>query len=102
MVIRMVLAIWKHLQMTKVIILDNFDFKIFSKKIFPGHVRAQVLQEAFGGSHGDQDGPGCLKTPSDDQYNHPLHFVFQELSQKTNPWGCPGSGPPGTCWRLPW
>ena len=31
--IRMVLAVGKHLQMTKAIILDKFDFKIFSKSI---------------------------------------------------------------------
>ena len=70
MVIRMVLAVWKHLKMTNVIILDNFDFKIFSKKTFPGHVRAQVLQVPVGGSHGDQDGPGCPETPSNYQYDH--------------------------------
>ena len=50
LVIRMVLAV-KHLQMTKVIIFDNFYCKIFSKKNIP--------------------------------------------------WACPGSGPPGSCWRLP-
>ena len=54
MVIRMVLAVRKHLKMTKVNILDNFDFKIFSKKTFPGHVQAQVLQEPVCGSHDDQ------------------------------------------------
>ena len=52
MVVRMVLAVQKHLQITNMITRDNFDFKNFLKKI--------------------------------------------------NPWGCPGSGPPGTCWRLPW
>ena len=48
--IRMVLAVRKHLQITNMIILDNFGLK------------------------------NCLK--------------------KFSPWGCPGSGPPGTCWRL--
>ena len=31
MIIRMVLAVLKHLQITNVITLDNFDFKNFSK-----------------------------------------------------------------------
>ena len=70
MVLRMVLAVQKHLQITNVITLDNFDFKNFLKKSIPGDVRAQVLQVPVGGSHGDQDGPGCPETPSDYQYDH--------------------------------
>ena len=54
MVIRMVLAVWKHLQMTNVIILDNFDFKDCLKKSISGDVRAQVLQVPVGASHADQ------------------------------------------------
>ena len=65
MVIRMVLAVQKHLQITNMITLDNFDFKNFFKKSIPGDVRAQVLQVPVGGSHGGQDGPGCPETPSD-------------------------------------
>ena len=64
MVIRMVLAVQKHLQITNVITVDNFDFKNFLKKSIPGDVCAQVLQEPVGGSNGDQDGPGCPETPS--------------------------------------
>ena len=70
MVIRMVLAVQKHLQITNVITLDSFDFKNFLKKSLPGNVRAQVLQVPVGGSHGDQDGPGCLETPSNYQKDH--------------------------------
>ena len=70
MVIRMVLAVQKHLQITNMITLDNFDFKNFFKKSIPGDVQAQVLQVPVGGSHGDQDGPGCLETPSNDQCDH--------------------------------
>ena len=70
MVVRMVLAVQKHLQITNMITLDNFDFKNFLKKSIPGNVRAQVLQVPVGGSHGDQDGPGCPETPSDYQYDH--------------------------------
>ena len=65
MVIRMVLAVQKHLQITNIIILDNFGFKSFLKKSIPGDVWAQVLQVPVGGSHGGQDGPGCPETPSD-------------------------------------
>ena len=67
----MVLAVRKHLQITNMIILDNFGFKNCLKKSIPGDVRAQVLQEPVGGSHDDKDGPGCLETPSDEQYNYP-------------------------------
>ena len=70
MVIRMVLAVQKHLQMTNMIILENCDLKNCFKKSIPGDVGAQVLQEPVGGSHGDQDGPGCPETPSNYQYDH--------------------------------
>ena len=70
MVIRMVLAVWKHLQITNMIILDNFGFKNCLKKSIPGDVRAQVLQVPAGGSHCDQDGPVCLETPSNYQCDH--------------------------------
>ena len=65
MVIRMVLAVQKHLQITNMIILDNFGFKNCLKNSMPGDVWAQVLQVPVGGSHGGQDGPGCPETPSD-------------------------------------
>ena len=70
MVIRMVLAVRKNLQITNINILDNFGFKNCLKKSIPGDVRAQVLQVPVGGSHGDQDGPGCSETPSNYQYDH--------------------------------
>ena len=70
MVIRMVLAVRKHLQITNMIILDNFGFKKYLKKSIPGDVRAQVLQEPVGGSHGGQDSPGCPETPSNYQCDH--------------------------------
>ena len=64
MAIRMVLAVRKHLQITNLIILDNFSFKNCLKKSIPGDVWAQVLQEPVGGSHVDQDGPGGQELPS--------------------------------------
>ena len=54
MVIRMVLAVWKHFQITNFIILDNFCLNNCLKKSIPGDIRAQVLQEPVGASHGDQ------------------------------------------------
>ena len=70
MMIRMVLAVQKHLQMTNRIILDHFGLNNCLKKSIPGDVRAQVLQKPVGGSYGDQDGPGCPETPSNYQYDH--------------------------------
>ena len=70
MVIRMVLAVQKHLQMTNMIILDNFGFKKCPKKSISGYVWTQVLQEPVGGSHGDQGGPSCPETPLNYQYDH--------------------------------
>ena len=59
MIIRMVLAVRKHLKIINVISLDNFDFKNFLKKRMPGDVQTHVLQVPVGGSRGDQDGHGC-------------------------------------------
>ena len=70
MVIRMVLAVWKHLQMHIMTILDHFGLQNCLKKSISGGVRAQVLHVPVGGSHGDQDGPGCPETPSNYQYDH--------------------------------
>ena len=58
MVIRMVLDVQKPLQMTNIIIADNFGHK----KSFLGVVWIHVLQEPVGAFHGDQDGPGCPET----------------------------------------
>ena len=66
----MVLAVLKHLQITNMIILNNFGFNNFLKKSIPGDVRAQVLQVPVGGSHGDQDGPGFPETPLNYRYDH--------------------------------
>ena len=63
MVIKVVLAVRKHLQITNMIMLEKFGFKKCLKKSIPGDVQAQVLQVPVGGSHGDQDGLGCQETP---------------------------------------
>ena len=70
LVIRMPLAVRKYLQMTNMIILDNFCFKKCLKKSISGDVRTQVLQEPVGSSHGNQDCPGCPETPLNDQNVH--------------------------------
>ena len=69
MVIRRVLAVQTHLQITNMIILDHFGLNNCLRKSIPEDVRAQVLQEPVGGSHGDQDGPGYPETPSYYQYD---------------------------------
>ena len=51
--IRMVLAVREHLQITNMIILDNFDLQNCLKNSILGDVPAQVLKEPVGGSHQD-------------------------------------------------
>ena len=51
---QMVLDVRKNLKATQFYILNNLCFNNFSKKSNPGDVRAQVLQEPVGASHGDQ------------------------------------------------
>ena len=83
MVLRMVLAVQKHLQITNMIRLDDFGFKNCLKKSIPGDVQTQVLQEALGCSHDYQDGPGCPETPSNYQCDHTT--LISKLSQIINP-----------------
>ena len=102
MVIRMVLAVGKHLQVTKVIILDKLWFQKLSQKTIPW---------ACLGS----GPPGtCWWLPwwsgwswlSGNTFKIPIWSYLTNLVSKTVskniPWGCPGSGPPGTCWRPSW
>ena len=51
---QMVLDVRKNLKPTQFYMLNNLCFNNFSKKSIPGDVRAQVLQEPVGASHGDQ------------------------------------------------
>ena len=61
---QMVLAVWKHLRIAKMIIPNNPCYCNLPKKSIPGDVRAQVLQEPVGASHADQGrksgGPSIL------------------------------------------
>ncbi len=50
----MVLAVRKTLETTHLNIPNSFCFNNFAQKSIPGDVRAQVLQESVGASHGDQ------------------------------------------------
>ena len=50
----MVLAVQKKLVSTHLKMPNNFCLKNFAQKSIPGDVRAQVLQEPVGASHGDQ------------------------------------------------
>ena len=51
---QMVLDVRKNLKPTQFYMLNNLCFNNFSKKSIPGDVRAQVLQEPVGASHGHQ------------------------------------------------
>ena len=51
---QMVLDVRKNLKPTQFYMLNNLCFNNFPKKLIPGDVRAQVLQEPVGASHADQ------------------------------------------------
>ena len=51
---QMVLEVRKNPKPTQVYMLNKLCFKHFPKKLIPGDVRAQVLQEPVGGSHAGQ------------------------------------------------
>ena len=51
---QMVLDVGKYLKPTQFYMLNNLCFNVFPKKMIPGDVRAQVLQEPVGASHADQ------------------------------------------------
>ena len=59
----MVLAVWKHLQMTNIFMLeDNFP-----RKSIPGNVLALGLHLTVLGAGLGPDGPCCPETSSNDQ-----------------------------------
>ena len=63
---QMVLAVRKHLQMTNMIILDNFGFKKCLKKSISGDVLDLGLHLAVLGAGLGPDGPGCPEKPLKD------------------------------------
>ena len=60
---QMVLDVRKNLKPTQFYMLNNLCFKNFPKKLIPGDVRAQVLQEPVGASHADQGQKSGLPHP---------------------------------------
>ena len=66
----MVMAVQKHLQITNMIMLDNFYHYNFPSKSIPGEVLALgQLLGVYDAGYGP-DGPGCLEKPSNDQHDH--------------------------------
>ena len=64
---QMVLDVRKNPKPTQIYMLNNLCFNNFPKKLIPGDVRAQVLQEPVGASHADQGrksgAPGTFLDP---------------------------------------
>ena len=58
---QMVLDVRKNLKPTQFYMLNNLCFNNFPKKLIPGDVRAQVLQEPVGASHADQGRKSCAQ-----------------------------------------
>ena len=51
-------------------VLENINYYKFHGKSIPGKVLALgLLLGVYGAGH-DPDGPGCPKTPTNDQYDH--------------------------------
>ena len=96
---QMVLAVRKHLQMTNNIRIDNFYYYNFLRKLILGEVLVLHLDVLIAGL--GLDGPPCPEIPQSNPVNHPQQVLVQQLCPEINFWGCPGSGPPGTCRRLP-
>ena len=69
MVIRMVLAVWKHLQMTNVITLD-FSFYRSPRKSILGEALVLGLHLDVVGAGIGPEGPGSPETPSNKHYDH--------------------------------
>ena len=63
---QMVLDVRKDLKPTKFYMLNNLCLNNFPKKLIPGGVRAQVLQEPVGASHADQGRKSGMLHPFSD------------------------------------
>ena len=98
---QMVLDVWKHPKPIQFLILDNFCFNNFDQNSSPGGVLALGLPLAVYGPGLGPEGPAGLEKPKTNPVYHSQQHLLQQLSQKINPWGCSGSGPPGTYRRLP-
>ena len=87
--------------MANIIEFTNSCYCNIPKKSITGHVLALALHLNVFGAGIQPDGPSCLETPLNGQYNHTQQPLLLQLSKKINPWGCPGSGPTGACRLLP-
>ena len=67
---QLVLAVWKHLQMTNMIMFEDFYYYSFPRKSIPGNVFARGLHLTILGAGLGPDGPGSQETPSNYQYDH--------------------------------
>ena len=81
--------------------LSNICFNNFAQKSSPGRILALGLLLAVCGPGLGPDGPGRPETTESNPVCHAEQLLVYQLSQNIDPWGCPGSGPPGTCRRLP-
>ena len=97
----MVLDARKNLKPTQFYMLSNLCYNNFAQKSSPGGVLALGLLLAVYGPGLGPDGPGCPGKPETNPVLHAEQPLLQQFSQKIYSWGCPGSGPPGTCRRLP-
>ena len=97
----MVLNVWKFFKPTLLYMLNTICIHNFAQKSSPGGVLALGLLLAVCGPGLGPDGPGCLGKPETNPDLHAEQLLLQQLSQKIDSWGRPGSGPPGTCRRLP-
>ena len=98
---QMVLDCQKNFNPTQFYMLNNICFNNFAQKSSPEGVLVFGLLLAGYSPGYDPDGPGCPESPKTIPVYHPRELLLQQLFQKINAWGCPGSGPTGTCWRLP-
>ena len=98
---QMVLDVRKNLKPTQFFILNSFCYNNFAQNSIPGEVLALALHLGVFGAGLHPDGPGCPEKPETNPVLHAEQTLLQQLFQKIKPWGCPGSGPPGTCRRLP-
>ena len=97
----MVLDVRKNLKPTQFYMLNNLCYNNFSQKSSPGGVLALGLPLAVYCPGLGPDGPEGPEEPETNPVLHAEQPLLQQLFQKINSWGCPGSGPPGTCRRLP-
>ena len=96
---QMVLEVRKNPKPTQFYMLNNLSFDNILKKSSPRGVLALGLLMAVYGPGLSPDGPGGPEKPQTNPVLHAEQPLFQQLSPKADSWGCPGSGPPRTCWR---